>query len=148
MDDVKKKVDKIINLLYNANRQWDLYDYVDHRGNNAIKIWAEGLQKIQRAKLNQKLDQLQQHGTELSTGLLSDTTSTDIKKIRIKGNVAVRLMLCKGPISLDTEFTLLLGATERDGRLVPEDAVERAEERRKKIIKEPAKKRCHHDRIS
>ena len=37
----------------------------------SIKAWTEGLQKRDHARLNQKLDMLQQHGAGLPPGLLS-----------------------------------------------------------------------------
>ena len=35
---------------------WILYDYINNKGINEIKEWATGLEKIQLAKLNSKLD--------------------------------------------------------------------------------------------
>lgn len=126
---------------------WKLYDYVDHRDNNDIKTWMRGLQKKERAKLNVKLDMLKNAGSNLPTGLLSDTKLPHIKKIRILGQVAVRLMVCKGPIDNQKEFTLLLGAIEKDRKLIPEDVEEKAEARRQEICKNPTSRRCLHERV-
>ena len=128
--------------------EWTLYDWVDHRGNNAIKLWMHGLEKKQLAKLNNKLDLLEEHGPDLPAGLLSDTESTDIKKIRIKGNVAIRLFLCYGPIDKGSEFTLLYLAKEKDKKLIPIDALNKAKENRQRVIDSPLRRRCNHEKIS
>ncbi|HEX9828484.1 MAG TPA: hypothetical protein VGA80_17945 [Flavobacteriaceae bacterium] len=122
---------------------WKIYNYVDHRGNNAIKIWMQSLEKNDRARLDQKIDMLSTNGPDLPPGLLSDTKLRHIKKIRLNGKVAIRLMLCKGPINNNIEFTLLYGAREQDRQLIPWDAVERAEIRRQEIINNQLR-RCDH----
>lgn len=128
-------------------KRFVLFDYTDQNGNNGIKEWTLGLEKSQRAKLNAKLDMLALHGTELFPQVLTDTPTPGIQKLRVKGKVQLRPMLCKGPINKEKEFTLLLGATERDSRLVPEKADEKANERKQIIIKNP-NRRCLHERIS
>lgn len=127
---------------------WKLCDYVDNRGRNDIETWTEGLQKDQRSKLNLRLDMLQKNGSSLSTGVFSDTHERHIKKIKIGGNVAIRLMLCRGPIDNDNEFTLLLGAVEKDRRLIPPDAEARAESRRQEVINDHKNRRCIHERVA
>jgi hypothetical protein len=123
-----------------------LFDYVDRRGANDIKLWGASLDAKSRAKLNQKFDMLAMHGTALSTGLLSDTPSRHIKKIRINGTVALRPLLCKGPVDNDHEYTLLLGAIEKDRKFVPSDAIRIAEARRDQIIGNNSQ-RCIHERF-
>ncbi len=58
---------------------WKLYDYVSN-GTNMIKAWTIGLEQQQLAKLNAKLDMLQQYGPDLPPNLLSDLGK--IKKLR------------------------------------------------------------------
>jgi len=142
---------------------WVLYDYLDDKGINEIKAWTQKLQKKERAKLNAKLDMLEKHGSDLPPGLLSDTKFSHIKEIVIKGQVAVRLMVCRGPIDNNKEFTLLFGAIEKDRKYIPRDALQQAETRRQKIIKAqkkwkevikgreivktPNSRRCLHERV-
>ena len=104
---------------------YKLYDFVDGKGINQIKKWTQGLQKRDRVRLNRKLDLLEQSGKDLPPGLLSDTDSSKIKKLRITGRKVptLRPMLCRGPINVETEFTILQGAIEQDRKLVPSDAV-------------------------
>jgi hypothetical protein len=129
------------------DKKFILFDYIDDDGNNEIKAWTLQLQKVQRAKLNAKLDMLQQLGPDLFPQVLTDTPTPGIQKIRIKGNVQLRPMLCKGPINNETEFTLLIGAMERDSCFVPAKADQKAKDRKEIILKNP-KRRCSHERVS
>jgi len=130
-----------------TDKKFALFDYTDKNGNNDIKAWTLGLQKNQRARLNAKLDMLTEHGLELFPHVLTDTPTPGIQKLRVKGNVQLRPMLCKGPINNENEFTLLIGATERDSRFVPDKADEKASDRKKIIIENPYR-RCPHERVS
>lgn len=128
-----------------------LYDFLETRGDklvNVIKEWTEGLQKKDRARLNSKLDMLEKHGTALSHTLLSDTGEPEIKKLRITGKkvLTLRPMLCQGPISRKEEFTLLLGAIEKDRKTIPANAAAKAAAYRKQLINNPSQ-RCPHERI-
>jgi|SRR3989304_7091169 len=127
---------------------YKLYDYVDNRGNNTIKDWILNLQKPERGRLDLKLALLEKHGLNLGTGLLTESKLSHIKEIKINGRVALRLMVCKGPIENDKEFTLLFGAIEKDRKLIPNDAVQRAEIRRQEIIANPSSRRCLHEWIA
>jgi hypothetical protein len=128
-------------------KKFVLYDYTDKDGQNDIKAWTLELQKPQRAKLNAKLDMLQIMGMDLLPEALTGTNTPGILKIRAKGNVQLRPMLCKGPIDNESEFTLLIGAIERGSCLMPDKADEKAHER-KEIIKNDPNRRCPHERVS
>jgi hypothetical protein len=113
----------------------EVYEYVGHDGSAPVSEWIESLQKKQRAKLKAKIQALRQYGGELPTTLLSDTSNPHIKKLRVRGNVQLRPLLCRGPASqAGDEFTLLAGATERDGVLAPATALADAETRRTAVI--------------
>ena len=124
-----------------------LFDYTSENGKNDIKEWTTGLQKVERAKLNAKLDMLEKYGHELFPQILTDTPSPGIQKLRVKGKVQLRPMLCKGPVDNEKEYTLLIGATERDSKFVPDKADQIANQR-KQIIIENHSRRCLHERIS
>jgi hypothetical protein len=124
-----------------------LYDYVDENKTNDIEKWAENLQPTQRAKLNAKLDMLASLGQALFPQVLTGTPTPGILKLRVKGNVQLRPCLCKGPVDDNKEFTLLIGATERDSKLVPSNADQIANQRKKIIITAP-NRRCSHERFS
>lgn len=126
--------------------KWLIYDYCDHREKNVIEDWLnEGLQVPERARMIRKLDALRDNGPDLSSDLLSDTGSPHIKKIRLNGRVAPRLLLCRGPVNMTSqEFTLLFGCTERDRKFVPANALAIAEENRGYVIADPKRRRKPH----
>lgn len=124
-----------------------LYDFVDSNGENVFKQWSLSLQKAERAKLNQKLDALEKHGDVLFPQMLTNTDTAGILKLRVKGQKQLRPMLCKGPVDVNGEFTLLLGAIEKDWKLIPKDADKLADKNRKKVKKEPSKYRVNHERV-
>jgi len=127
--------------------RWALYDFVDSRRNNAIKIWTESLQKKERLKINTRIAMLGDNGGNLSPRVFSDSKEPHIKKIRVQGHVAPRLFFCRGPIEVKTEFTLLLGTTEKDNKTVDRNAAEKAEARRKVVLDDPARRRCVHEEV-
>src|SRR4030095_12441565 len=127
--------------------EWKLYDYVDNRGINDFERWSLGLQSSDRARLSQKLGMLQKLGPDLPPQLLAGPIKGNIYKMRINGRVAMRPLLCKGPINNDAEFTLLMGATERDRQWQPRNAPATAVVRRTEIVADSAR-RCNHVRVA
>lgn len=125
---------------------WSLYDYVSRRGENVIKQWCSRLQKKDLIRLTQRIDKLAEVGHELCPGLAGPIhNSRHLYKIKVNGNVAVRLLLCKGPISMETEYTLLMGEFETDDEL-PDGTLETAEQHRQDIIHDK-NRRCAHERL-
>ena len=127
--------------------KYALFDYVTKKGINDLKIWTEKLQKPQRAKLNVRLDMLEQKGPDLFPQILTGTDTAGIQKLRVPGKIQLRPMLCKGPLNVKTEFTLLIGAIEKQGKLHPKKADQIAARRKKDVIKDKTR-RIKHDRIS
>ncbi|HZQ19604.1 MAG TPA: hypothetical protein VFA90_12850 [Terriglobales bacterium] len=126
---------------------WELYDYVSRRGENVIKQWCGRLQKRDLIRLTQRIDKLAESGHELCPGLAGPIhNSRHLYKIKVNGNVAARLFLCKGPISMETEYTLLFGAFESDDKL-PAGTLETAEQYRQEIISDRLR-RCIHERLT
>jgi hypothetical protein len=127
--------------------RWKIFEFLDHRGQGVIEVWLKRarIQKEGRQRLNLKLALLTQAGPDLPPGLLAGPIDGGhIYKLRVKApRVQLRPLLCRGPIDNDSEFTLLLGATERDWELVPEDAPQRAEDNRQIIIAAPKRRRLH-----
>jgi hypothetical protein len=127
---------------------YKLFDYVNERGENEFEFWCQGLQTGDLAKLNRKLDMLRKEPSLPPQLLAGPLGGTHVYKLKVNGRVALRPMLCKGPIENDHEFTLLYGAVERDRVLVPEDAVSRAADRRERVIADPARRRRPHERVT
>lgn len=125
-----------------------LYDFVSQNGINEIKAWTKTLQSTQRGKLRARLDMLQTHGEGLFPEILTGTDTPGILKLRIKGNVQLRPMLCRGPIEVDKEYTLLMGAIEVGGNLKPTNADATANSRKNKIKCDPEHRRIKHERVS
>ena len=123
---------------------WTVYEFTDHRGDGVIVDWIrrEKIQKTAVAILNQKVDLLRQAGT-LPPQLLAGPIDGHIYKLKIKGRVQLRPMLCKGPIHNDIEYTFLQGCIERGNELDPIDAPGRAEKNRRIILTEPSRRRRH-----
>jgi hypothetical protein len=125
---------------------WSIYDYRDHRGLNPVREWCKNLQKKDLARMNQRIDLLAINGKDLCPGLAGPLHgSPHLYKIKVNGTVAARLFLCKGPVSMETEFTLLLGAFEKDDALPP-GTLESAEANRQAIIRDPSNRRRRHER--
>jgi hypothetical protein len=97
-----------------------------------VWIGKEKIGKREIGQLNQKIDMLERSGAELGPMLLAGPVKSrkkgkvvpHIYKLRLNGDRALRPLLCKGPIDMDREFTLLLGAIEINSVLDtdPEDA--------------------------
>lgn len=125
-----------------------LYDYVNVDEENEFRKWTESLQTVQRAKLNQKLDMLEMHGDSLYPLILTGTPISGIQKLRIKGNVHLRPLLCKGPIYSDEEYTLLKGALEVGSKFQPKNAPTIANNNKNEVVNDHEKRRTKHERVS
>jgi hypothetical protein len=129
--------------------EWNfkLFDYRDHKGRNDIKSWMLEQEKRQRGQVNLKLDMLRKYGNDVGSNVLLRMSAKVFKlKGKTKG-VQLRPMLCRGPLDDDGEFTILIGAKEIDWKVVPSDAVARAEERREEVIENPEERRQKHERV-
>lgn len=123
-----------------------LWDFLSERGENLILRWVKDdrLTVRDRAKLNQKLDRLCQISFELAiqTKLLAGPIYKSVYKMVIHGDIMLRPMLCRGPIEVEREYTLLRGAVETGGKLPP-NSKEQAEENRQILIREPSRRGIH-----
>lgn len=97
------------------------------------------MQKKSVAKLHRKLEILEQTGPDLAPGLLKGTKFRNVDKIKLEGRVSHALLVCRGPIAMQEEMTLLLGAQEHDRKLPP--ATEQgADSIRQEILASPFRK--------
>jgi hypothetical protein len=130
--------------------KWRIYEYVDQNGESAIGKWLKenDIQERDRGQLVQKLDMLAMHGMSLPPGLLAGPIKSKtqpkkfqshIYKLIIHGQRMLRPLLCKGPVDMDGEFTILIGAIETGG-VLDVDAMD-AEARRQEVIAGPEHKR-------
>lgn len=125
---------------------WKLFDFLNSRQENVMQKWADSrkISKRDRGRIDFKVKLLETKGDELPTGLLQDTRCKSIKELATGSQIAYRLMLCRGPVEMNKEFTFLLGATERDNKYVPKNAPERADKNRLDLM-ENIKRRCSHE---
>lgn len=126
---------------------FQLFDYRCPDGTNEFKTWTQSLQPTQRGKLDAKLDMLALLGSDLFPEVLTGTEVPGILKLRVKGNVQLRPMLCKGPINVPREFSLLIGAIEVGGKLKPKNAANIAADRKEEIRNDPDNRRIRHERV-
>lgn len=123
-----------------------LWDFLDARGKSVIQKWVKDdrLSKRDVAILNQRLDRLQQVDFSLAREMkfLAGPVHKHIYKLRAKGDIQLRPMLCKGPINNETEYTLLQGAVEKGGKL-PKGVQEQAEKNRQTVIDDPSRRGPH-----
>ncbi|MFZ0392863.1 MAG: hypothetical protein WBX09_15490 [Terracidiphilus sp.] len=98
-----------------------LYDFIDEAGESIILSWRNGLTSRSKAQLDSKLHMLEVSGPSLGPKLLAGPIKKTghIYKLIIHADVMLRPMLCKGPFQMETEFTLLVGAKEIQGKLIP-----------------------------
>lgn len=122
-----------------------LYDYVDEHGRNQIYIWTHSLQTKERIKLQYKLDDLVMHGEGLRPQMLTDSGVPGVLKLRVHGGVQLRPLLCKGPVNMHSEFTLLAGAIEIGSKLKPAGISATAAERKEDVRRTPHKLRKLHE---
>jgi hypothetical protein len=128
--------------------KYALYDFLDANSVNIIKKWAAGLQKAERGKLREKIDKLAMHGDALHPHMLSDTAVPGIQKLRVQGGVKLRPLLCKGPVEVASEYTLLLGAKEVGSKWSPKDAPNTANHNKKAVAADTTSRRSKHERFS
>ena len=122
---------------------WAIYDYLHPTHGNLIKDWSLGLQKKERAKLNQKIDALAMYGTDLIPGIVAPTGVSSIFKLKVHGHVQLRPMLCEGPGTAELAFTFLLGAKEIQSEYEPRGAPQTAAEYRQDLMSYPERRRQH-----
>ena len=125
---------------------YNLWDFINLRGENVILEWVkdERLTKRDKAALNQRIRRLAQIDFKLAieTKLLAGPIYKHVYKLVIHGNVMLRPLLCRGPISNETEYTFLLGAIEKGWKL-PAGAVEKAEQNRGTVIEDSTRRIPH-----
>jgi hypothetical protein len=130
---------------------WRIFEYVEWGYQSTIGIWLieNAITDRDRGRLVQKMDLLAMHGPNLPPGLLAGPIKSKrnrkmqshIYKLIIHGDKMLRPMLCKGPIEMDSEYTMLIGAIEVNFKLDVD--AEDAELRRTDIIENPDKRRIN-----
>ena len=122
---------------------FSLYDFVSVDGKSVIAVCRRGLSKRSQGILDSKLNMLAISGMSLPPKLLVGPINKTghIYKLRINADVMLRPMLCRGPFDMDAEFTLLAGAVEVQGKLLP--SPQRAMENRNILLADHERRISH-----
>jgi|SRR5579872_499905 len=122
---------------------WDLFDFTTENCRSIIREWVstERLSRRDIGQLNQKLDMLRIAGPTLPPKLLAGPIYKHIYKLIVHGDRMLRPFLCKGPLEMEQEYTLLLGAIEADWKLDRHPS--EAENNRSLVIADPGRRRPH-----
>jgi hypothetical protein len=125
-------------------RTWQIYDHVDSRGRNVVEATLDCLDPKARARVHAKIVMLRQYGGDLPTRALSDTDERHIKKLRVTGRINWRILICRGPVDVASEFTVIDAVQEKDNKM-PAGATAKAETIRQQISASPKTRRTQHD---
>lgn len=100
---------------------WAIFDYVDASGDNQIRIWIDSLPKAAQARIDTILGYLQITVWPWPEQYISALkTCNDIYELKIKSSgVQYRPLGFYGPQR--REFTILMGAVEKGGKLRPKE---------------------------
>ncbi len=124
-----------------------IYDYVDVDDINVIKTWLGQFGPFVKAKVNAKLNILEQVSRTEWTMPLTEVLKGDkdgLIAVRIKfQGIEYRLLGYDGPFR--GEFTLLGCCTERNYKYTPLDIGRVAFERRRRVDSNPSARRSRHD---
>lgn len=123
-----------------------MYFFLSQRGENVIKDWLmrERVPKDQVAAFQDKIDTLELSGPEMVPGFITETpVARDVYKMKVKGNKGrkqLRPLCCRGPFG-SKEYTILVGATEKDSKLVPKDVKQRAQNHLAELRTDPSRRK-------
>ena len=120
---------------------WTFKNYVSERGENDIRRWLDSLPKSVRFKIDTRIRYLQNVRQLKYPYVEKWTGEEDLYEVRVVfSGVQYRSLGCYGPERRD--FTLLIGAVEKSGKLNPREAVTIAKHRMKEVGDE--KHVCRH----
>jgi hypothetical protein len=107
---------------------WIFRDFVNDRGDNEIRQWLDSLPKAVRFKIDARLRYLQNVGQLKFPYVEKWVGEDDLYEVRVVfSGDQYRSIGCYGPARRD--FTLLIGAVEKGGKLEPRQAVSIAKAR-------------------
>jgi len=119
---------------------WEFFECFDRRGQREFSLWRLELPRIERALLDEKMRMIQVFG-QASCLKGPIRGHRHLYKIRVQGpTVALRPLLCRGPIRMDREFTMLQQMTEVGGKDTPPGAKSEADRCRSEIIRDPSRR--------
>jgi hypothetical protein len=115
-------------------KPWNLKVFISNRGDKEFEVWLNGQPKGARAKIRKILTYLEAMQTWGRPYAAKRKDAKNIWEIIVGfDNIQYRPLGCFAP---NREFILLIGATEKGGRLEPLNAVEIAIKRRSLALKD------------
>ena len=115
------------------------WEYISARGQREFSVWRDGLPKVERALLDEKMRAIEAMGLGVSCLKMNLRGYRHLGKIRVQAPTqALRPLLCRGPQNKDGEFTMLMPMTEVGGADIPRGAKDEAERRRQLIAVTPS----------
>ena len=120
---------------------WEFFEYVGRAGRREFSLWRLSQPTREQALLDEKMRAVQTFG--LQTGCLKGPLlrHRHLYKIRVQGpERALRPLLCRGPMNMNTEFTLLHPMQEIGGQDTPSTAKGEADRRREELIEDPSRR--------
>lgn len=128
---------------------WRVFDYCDLRDRNVFDDWLTCLDGSNRARIMSKLQAIHTYGGSGLPNMITDTTEPRIKELVLNTKqMALRVFLCRGPVDVRTEITLLGGGREKDVKYVttkPHITPNIAETYRQELFLNPSLRRKPHD---
>lgn len=126
--------------------KYKLWDFLTARGRSILVEWAKDdrLSKRDKIILNGRIRKLACVDFEqaIGTNLINGPIYKQVYKMKMKGDVMLRPMLCRGPFDKEGEYTFLLGAVELNNKL-PEGAAEKAQEHREIVLQDKNRRGIH-----
>jgi hypothetical protein len=117
---------------------WKFKVFLKDNGENVMDEWLETLPFEDQAKIEARITLLKATPIGITHYFDKYHKSKNIYEIRINGNrVKYRPLGFQGPGK--GVFTLLMGAKERDGKLVPNQAIRTAEQRCVLVMSNPGR---------
>lgn len=117
------------------DRHWTFKTYVTPKGTNIVEAWKEDLSVKFKARVDRIVAHLETQKDMRCRWFSSYKTSDKIYELRLDTkNTLWRPLGCFGPG--ENEFTVLFIAVERGDKLVPKNAIQRAEKIRELILKD------------
>ena len=129
------------------NQKSLIYDYIDDDGANIIKAWLDQIDAKAKAKLNTRLNILEQTNRTEWNKLNTEVLQGDkdgLVAVRVECNrIQYRLLGYDGPNR--SEFTLLACCIERNDKYIPLDIGKPSFKRRTAVGANPITRRIRHD---
>ena len=117
-------------------KYWTFKLFISDKGDKEVEEWLNnGIPKKAKARIRARLAYLEVTKTWVPDLVTKYKSSDKIFEIRVTvQNIQYRPLGCYGPN--EKEFTLLIGAEEKGGKLIPHNSIKFAEERRKLIFQD------------